>query len=114
MFVELLCKVFDGVARAKNMFAFSEAQAAKQMHYRTFMVNLVWPPKEGTGYARTYAELLKQAGPTWDAYEVIGSCRRTSFIASFHMHFDVAFRRCCGRNKWVRTSRSRLGNFNGT
>jgi hypothetical protein len=29
---------FDGVARAKNMFAFDEARAGQQLHYRTLMV----------------------------------------------------------------------------
>jgi hypothetical protein len=29
---------FDGVARAKNMFAFNEARAEQQLHYRTIMV----------------------------------------------------------------------------
>ena len=51
---------------------------------------------------------------SWDAYEVLDSCRRTSLIASFHIYFNVTLRRCCGRNKWARTLRSRLGNFNGT
>ena len=68
-------KAFQGVARSKNMFAFTEAQAEKQMHYRTFMMNVVWPPTEGTGYAKTFAELEKQAAPMWDAYQALIFCR---------------------------------------
>jgi hypothetical protein len=39
-----------------------------QLHYRTFMMNMVWPPAEGD-YARTFGELAAKARPMWDAYE---------------------------------------------
>jgi hypothetical protein len=61
---------FDGVARTKNMFDFDEATAERQLHYRTFMMNMVWPPK-GTGkHSRTFAKLAEDASSMWDTYQV--------------------------------------------
>ncbi len=67
-FIGLLEDVFDGVARTKNMFAFPLERAAEQLHYRTTMMNMVWPPPEGN-FARTFGELAAKARPLWDRYE---------------------------------------------
>ena len=64
---------FDGVARTKNMFAFSEARAEQQLHYRTFMMNMVWPPKGKGRHSRTFAELADGASSMWDTYQVPSS-----------------------------------------
>jgi hypothetical protein len=67
-FIGLLDDVFDGVARTKNMFAFPFERAEMQLHYRTIMMNMVWPPREGN-FARTFRELAAKARPLWDRYE---------------------------------------------
>ena len=58
---------FDGVARFKNMFAFDAARAKSQLYYRTFMINVVWPPVEGD-YCRTFRELALKHKSTWTDY----------------------------------------------
>ena len=71
------------------MFAFDEAQAERQLHYRTFMMNVVWPPKGGGGYcARTFADLAERAGPMWDEYQVHID------LASAHKPISLAFVHC--------------------
>ena len=62
---QALCSAFygNGVARAKNMFAFSEERAAVQFHYRTLMLNLLMAPD-----GLTYGALAAEAAEAWDAY----------------------------------------------
>ena len=50
---------FGGAARVKNMFCFDETRAAAQLHYRTLMLNFVYPPEGQStkAHALTYGEL---------------------------------------------------------
>jgi ankyrin repeat protein len=86
-------ETFDGAARVKNMFAFPHEQAKTQLHYRTYMVNTVWPPPSGK-YQRTFRELLETARPMWDAYENT-------------VHVDGAFAPCRFQNH-IKQARSHL------
>jgi hypothetical protein len=73
-FVHAAEKAFNGVARFKNMFTFDEARAERQLHYRTFMINVVWPPTEGD-FPRTFKELSDLSTPIWDEYcETMPTC----------------------------------------
>mmetsp|Transcript_21133 Transcript_21133/g.66824 ORF Transcript_21133/g.66824 Transcript_21133/m.66824 type:complete len:792 (+) Transcript_21133:62-2437(+) len=54
---------FGAPARDKNMFAYSDSKAAEQLHYRTFMRNLIYAP-EGL----TYAKLAEQSEAVWRCY----------------------------------------------
>ena len=88
-FIKAVEMKFDGAARVKNMFAFSNDRAGEQLHYRTYMVNTIWPPPTGH-YPRTFHDLLGTAKPLWDAYENTVPQDRTFSPHRFQMHIQQA------------------------
>jgi len=54
---------FGPPARDKNMFAFDDAEAAAQLHYRTFMRNFIFAPQ-----GLTYGQLARQNAAAWERY----------------------------------------------
>jgi hypothetical protein len=89
-FIEHMVGTFEGVARAKNMFAYNEAQAEEQFHYRTIMLNVVYPPPKGDGFARTFGELAAQSEQVWDDYVETVSDQVTFSPSCWRMHAKQA------------------------
>ena len=69
---EALSRASGGVAKQKNGFALTEAQAAPQYHLRLVMISVLFgmPAPDGSGRVQTYAELVAdpRVKKMWDDY----------------------------------------------
>lgn len=69
---EALSRTCGGVAKQKNGFSLSEAQAAPQYHLRLIMISVLFgmPAPDGSGRTCTYAELVSEprVRELWDDY----------------------------------------------
>ena len=68
-FVMDVSRIFGG-GHAVNMFALDDAAAERHLHYRTFTMNVVWPPADlSIACTRTVADLEEQSRFKWDMYQ---------------------------------------------